>query len=69
MIIGIVIDAWKLPVFRKHLEEGKWSYTEHLGPNDTLILKISGASADELAPIILLAQQECARKICPSCED
>jgi hypothetical protein len=59
---GVVIDAWKLPVFRRHLDTAKRDYTEHPGITpDTLTLKVKYDWVHELQPIIEAANAECAQ--------
>lgn len=31
---GVVIDDWKLPIFKRHLDGAGSKYTEFLGEND-----------------------------------
>lgn len=62
MIAGVVIDAWKLDVFRRHLDAAGYAYTEHAGPfPDVITLRVATDFAYKLQPIIEAAQQECAR--------
>lgn len=59
---GVVIDAWKLPVFRRHLDAAKREYTEHPGITaDTLTLKVKYEWVHELQPIVQAANDECAQ--------
>lgn len=58
---GVVIDAWKLPIFKKHLDAAKRVYTEHPGlTKDTLMLKVEYEWVAHLKPIIEVANLECA---------
>ncbi len=58
---AVFIDSWKLPIFKKHLEESKYSYTEHAGiTKDTLKLSVSYDWIANLKPIIEAANAECA---------
>ena len=60
MIAGVVIDSWKLKIFKKHLEEAGYSYTEHRGlTSGTMLLKVTARSAHQLQPIIDAAQLAC----------
>lgn len=62
MIAGVAIDAWKLSIFKKHLDGAGYTYTEHPGLTEgTLFLKVNTDSASKLACIIEVAQQECYR--------
>lgn len=58
----IVMDAWKLPVFRRHLDAAKYQYTEHPGVTaDTRTLKVKCEWVHVLQPIIEAANEECAQ--------
>lgn len=62
---GIAIDNWKLPIFKRHLDAGGFSYTEHPGLTaDALVLKVETPTIAILQPVVEAAQQECgnARK-------
>ena len=64
-IAGIAIDNWKLPIFRRHLDDGGFSYTEHPGLTpDAMILKVKTPTVAILQPVVEAAQKECrnARK-------
>lgn len=60
MKAGIVIDAWKLPIFKKHLTEAGFSFEEKgaLTPG-SLVLHVQAESAEKLKPVVVAAQQEC----------
>lgn len=59
---GVVIDAWKLAVFKSHLDAAGYKYTEHPGITDnTLILRVGYKWVAEIKPIIEAANAECAR--------
>ena len=59
---GVVIDSWKLAIFKKLLDERQYSYTEHPGPmKDTLTLQVMTFSAAALQPTIERANAECAK--------
>lgn len=58
---GIIIDAYKLPVFKRVLDASGYKYTEHKGPSsDTLILKVEYAWVHALKPVIEQANKEAA---------
>lgn len=58
--VGIAIDDWKLPVFKRHLDRAGYSYTEHPGlTKDMLFLKVKAEFVSDLQPIIEAAQKEC----------
>lgn len=58
---AVVLDDWKLPIFKKHLDLAGYKYD---GPipftHGTRILKVSYEWVHELQPIIEAAQRECA---------
>jgi hypothetical protein len=69
-VAGVVIDTWKLPVFRRHLDAAGAHYTEHPGLTDsTLTLRVvftleDGGAALSFAALqtaIQAAQLECAK--------
>jgi hypothetical protein len=63
VIAGVVIDAWKLPIFKRYLDEAGYTYTEHPGITpDTLTLKVTYVWVHKLHQIVKLANDECAAK-------
>lgn len=57
---GIAIDKWKLPIFKRHLDDAGYSYTEHPGLTaDTLLLKVKTEFVAPLQKVVEAAQQEC----------
>lgn len=61
-IAAVVLDAWKLPVFKKHLDASGYTYTEHPGvTTDTVTLRVSYEWVSKLQPIIQAANDECTR--------
>lgn len=59
---GIVIDAWKLPIFERVLREAGHTWTQHDGlAPDTLLLKVASDNMQALAQTVLKANQEAAR--------
>lgn len=59
---GVVIDAWKLPIFKKHLDAAGYTFTQKEGPTAkclTLIVMYEWVAA--LKPVIEAANAECAR--------
>lgn len=63
MKAGIVIDSWKLDIFKRHLEAAKYKYEQKPGiVAGTLTLMVVADSAAALKPIVEAAQQECASK-------
>lgn len=60
MIAGVVIDDWKLSIFKRHLDAAGYKYTEHPGLTvNTLTLKVTCESAHELQPVVEAACSEC----------
>lgn len=60
MTAGIMIDSWKLAIFKRHLDAAKYEYTEHPGmADDTRLLKVKTADVAALAEVIQAAQREC----------
>jgi hypothetical protein len=60
MKAGVVIDGWKLPIFKRHLDAAGYKYTEHPGLTaDTLTLKVTCEWAHKLQPIVKAANDEC----------
>lgn len=61
-IIGIAIDSWKLPIFKKHLDQDGYVFTEHPGLTEgTLLLKVKTDFVHTLQPLIKAANDECKR--------
>ena len=58
---AIVIDAWKLTIFEKILDEEGYEYSEQLGPGECLTLIVETDDVDKLAPIVARMNNE-ARK-------
>lgn len=62
LTIGVAIDAWKLKIFKKHLDTAGYAYTENKGVTpDTLLLKVVTSNINELGIIITRASEECAK--------
>lgn len=56
----VVIDDWKLPIFRKHLDEAGYTYIEQPGiMPDTLFLKVQCKRITKLQKIVEKSQHEC----------
>lgn len=61
---GVVIDAYKLPVFEKHLKDAGYQYEVKSGvTEDTLSLFVKCEWAHKLLPIIQAANNEASRKL------
>lgn len=62
MKAGVVLDDWKLPIFKKHLDAAGYKYDEPVPfTNGTLTLKVHYEWVSKLQPIIEAAQRECAK--------
>lgn len=60
--VGVVIDSWKLDIFKKNLDEAGYSYTENPGlTKDTLILRVSCDLVAPLQKVIEKCQIECRK--------
>jgi len=58
---GVVIDSWKLEVFKKHLLANAYTYEVVPGPyKDTLAIKVQYTWVHLLQPVIAAANKECA---------
>ena len=58
---AVVLDAWKLPVFEKHLKEAGYTYQQGPGiTKGTLTLHVAYEWVASLKPVIEAAQKECA---------
>ena len=52
---AIVIDAWKLPIFKKTLDIEGYKYSEHIGPGKYCItLKVK---TDSIANLYLIVER------------
>jgi hypothetical protein len=59
-IAAVVIDKWKLPIFKQHLDSAGYIYTEHPGlTQETLTLRVEYEWVGALSPIIEAAYEEC----------
>jgi len=59
MKAGIVIDNWKINIFRKHLDEKGYKYEVHVAPTLTTI-RVECSSIKALKPTVQAANDECA---------
>jgi hypothetical protein len=58
---GVVIDEWKLPIFKEHLDAAGYTYSQHPGVmKNTLTLRVQYEWVAKLKPIIEAAQAACA---------
>jgi len=59
---GVAIDAWKLKIFKRHLDEAGYQYTEHPGATKgSLLLNVATETVAALKPVIEKAQKECTK--------
>ena len=60
---GIAVDDWKLPVFRKALEDAGYAY-EDAGapPPNTTMLTVNFTDQAALRKVVEAAQAECLRQ-------
>lgn len=60
---GVVLDNWKLPIFKKHLDVAGYQYDEPVPfTTDSLILKVHYVWVHQLQPVIEAAERECANR-------
>jgi hypothetical protein len=62
---GVLIDAWKLPIFERHLSDAGFSYEQAPGVTpDTITLRIMTASAsvEGLRTVVRAANAEAAAR-------
>jgi hypothetical protein len=60
--VAIMLDAWKLKIFKKHLDGASFSYKKHPGLTaNTLTLKVETDDVPRLKTTVEAAQRECAR--------
>lgn len=62
MKAGIVVDNWKLPVFRERLTEAGYEYTDAGGfTHDTTVLTVVTDNMLALKQVIEACQAECRK--------
>lgn len=62
MKAGVVIDSWKLTIFKRRLDEAGYFYEEHAGPmRDTITLRVEFQNQDALAVVVRAANTEAAK--------
>jgi hypothetical protein len=60
MIAGVMIDSWKLPIFKRHLDTAGYKYTEHPGVTaDTITLKVTCERVHKVQAVLEAAAREC----------
>lgn len=61
--IGIAIDKWKLPIFKRNLDRAGFTFTEHPGLTpDMLLLKVVTNNRLSITRCVESAQTECRKK-------
>ena len=64
MIAGIVIDYYKLPTYRKDLDDAGFKYTVHQGLTvGTLTLKVECETPEDLMELVNAANAKCSRDL------
>lgn len=59
---AVVIDDWKLMIFKKHLDKAGYKFTSSPSPaKETLLLRVEYEWISDLKPIIEAANQECKK--------
>jgi hypothetical protein len=57
---GIVIDDWKLSIFKKHLDQSGFEYTINPGiTKNTLVLMVKSEFVSDVQKIAISANTEC----------
>ena len=61
-IAGVVVDNYKLPVFRRIITEAGYKFTEHVGvTHDTTTIKVEYDFVYKLQPFIEKANKEATK--------
>lgn len=59
---GIVLDKWKLPIFKKTLDAEGYKYKQYPGPfHDSITLQVETDDIAKLTPIVENMNAEAAR--------
>ena len=62
MIAGLVLDDWKLPIFKKHLDTAGYEYEEPIPfTSGTSLLEIPYLQVELLRLVLENAQRECSK--------
>lgn len=57
---GVVIERWKLAIFKRHLDEAGFEYAERDGfTAETMVLVVMTPTVSVLQPVLEAAQKEC----------
>jgi hypothetical protein len=60
MKAAIIIDSWKLPMFKRNLDKAGYAFTQADGLTpDTLILSVETTNINGLNDLVIKAQKEC----------
>jgi hypothetical protein len=59
--IGIIINSWKLPIFKRHLEKAGFKFKTSPRPGDTLALTLMAHTVSELETVVRAAEAECKK--------
>lgn len=61
LLAGVVLDAWKIDFFKKHLDQAGYTYEQKPGISaDTLTLMIHTHTVTELEKVVRAANMEAA---------
>ena len=62
MKASIVLDDWKLPIFKRHLEGAGFTYTRHSGVTEgTMTLTVETELLTKLSGVVKAANSEVAK--------
>jgi hypothetical protein len=60
---GVVIESWKLAIFKRHLDAAEFEYDENPGIiKDTILLRVKTPFVAKLLPVIEAALSECRKQ-------
>lgn len=64
---GIAIDAWKLSIFQRHLQQAGYTF-ENKGalPSGALLLRVDTTNLEALATVVKAADTEAAKTGAPA---
>lgn len=62
MIAGVILEKWKVEIFKRHLTLAGYSYTVEPGFEDIAVLKVSTKSVEALQKVFKAAMLECEKK-------
>lgn len=62
LVVGVVVDDWKLDIFKKCIKKSGYDCTTEVGPaSHTTTIKILSHTAAELVDVVQGAYDECRR--------